>query len=462
EIIPSFKPNIEKFEKLQFCNQRREFLKIREQFKNLSVSQQRKVSENLDSTDENNPYTLLFNVISGLAPDIQKNIVGESVIRACNNELFISPLDTNEGKKYTEYIDFKNLLLQYNESTALDLIDYFREIYPIKGTSHENIVFNNEGSSGLFEPLYDNFIKKKENNIFIQLKQYFPLTKTLTKNKETNPFAFSDFEELQHWINYYYNTYNNFENCKMVFVFVNPGNPHGPYINHKEIHTLIKHYKNNEKILFIIDEAYADFCERKYGYTNKETADYFNGVIENGNTILVRTLSKLYGLPNIRYGYAIGNNKLINNIQKDMSTSFHPILEYIAKICFKKEVHQSYLKEIIDPFLKNTEILKNKYNIELKKHNNNYTRIDDDNTPFATLALGKDFETTALKLFYEWGIITQPGSIGYENIVRISLVNFEDRIKTPLLKRYIPREYSQNINEYNFSAVSKILEKLNS
>ncbi len=80
---------------------------------------------------------------------------------------------------------------------------------------------------------------------------------------------------------------------KIVFI-ANPGNPTGTLVAAEEVRRLRSEL--NENILLILDEAYAEFTERQ---------DYppLFDLVDLGNTIVLRTFSKIYGLAGMRVGW---------------------------------------------------------------------------------------------------------------------------------------------------------------
>jgi len=78
----------------------------------------------------------------------------------------------------------------------------------------------------------------------------------------------------------------------IVFV-CNPGNPTGTRINNSELIRLRESLADN--ILLVIDQAYAEFDDQDH----KAIFD----LIDNGNTIITRTLSKAYALAGQRVGW---------------------------------------------------------------------------------------------------------------------------------------------------------------
>jgi len=84
-----------------------------------------------------------------------------------------------------------------------------------------------------------------------------------------------------------------------LVVITNPNNPTGTIVSHEAIGEFINNVPGTAKIL--VDEAYVDFVKQPGFYSASSFA------IEKENVIVSRTFSKVYGLPGVRMGYAIGD-----------------------------------------------------------------------------------------------------------------------------------------------------------
>jgi histidinol-phosphate aminotransferase len=87
-----------------------------------------------------------------------------------------------------------------------------------------------------------------------------------------------------------------------IIFIANPNNPTGTMVGRDEFEAFLKRVPKN--VLVCLDEAYCEFVTRK---------DYPNGLdyIDNGNVVVLRTFSKLYGLAGLRLGYAVANEQVI-------------------------------------------------------------------------------------------------------------------------------------------------------
>ena len=87
------------------------------------------------------------------------------------------------------------------------------------------------------------------------------------------------------------------ERTKVVFL-ANPNNPTGTYLPFAEVKRL--HAGLPPHVLLVIDAAYAEYVARN---------DYAAGIelaAESENVVMTRTFSKIYGLANLRLGWAYG------------------------------------------------------------------------------------------------------------------------------------------------------------
>ncbi len=94
---------------------------------------------------------------------------------------------------------------------------------------------------------------------------------------------------------------------KLVFL-ANPNNPTGTFIPIDEVRRLHAGLPGN--VLLVLDAAYAEYVRRN---------DYEAGielVLTNKNIIMTRTFSKIYGLANLRLGWAYGPAEIISILNR--------------------------------------------------------------------------------------------------------------------------------------------------
>ncbi|AQW20556.1 histidinol-phosphate transaminase [Lentilactobacillus curieae] len=94
------------------------------------------------------------------------------------------------------------------------------------------------------------------------------------------------------------------EKTKLIWL-CNPNNPTGSVLSRQQILKFASGLPTTT--LLVVDEAYIDFTD-----TNETL---INDVEENENLIVLRTLSKAYGLANFRVGFAVCPNSLVSVFQ---------------------------------------------------------------------------------------------------------------------------------------------------
>jgi histidinol-phosphate aminotransferase len=92
-----------------------------------------------------------------------------------------------------------------------------------------------------------------------------------------------------------------------IIYLANPNNPTGTIFRKKEFEKFLSHVPDN--IIVILDEAYTIYAEADPDYPNGLNYDY-------SNLIVMRTLSKAFGLAGLRAGYAAGPEHLIKQMYK--------------------------------------------------------------------------------------------------------------------------------------------------
>ena len=134
---------------------------------------------------------------------------------------------------------------------------------------------------------------------------------------------------------------NNFFKRKTKFIYIaNPNQPSGVYINKKNILKIIEKAKKNNTYV-VIDEAYIDFSE----------FESLSIMIKKfKNLIILKSLSKSFGMAGVRIGYILANpeiNKILNTVRANHDVSFFSIkaAEYFMK---NLKISKNFINEIKD------------------------------------------------------------------------------------------------------------------
>lgn len=96
---------------------------------------------------------------------------------------------------------------------------------------------------------------------------------------------------------------------RLVFI-ANPNNPTGTYNTVSEVEEFLKEFGNQDDILIVFDEAYTEFVRAK---DYKSAQSYFS---QYKNIVVLKTLSKIYGLAGLRVGVMMAPAETIELVNR--------------------------------------------------------------------------------------------------------------------------------------------------
>lgn len=157
-----------------------------------------------------------------------------------------------------------------------------------------------------------------------------------------------------------------------TLLLINPDNPSGNYICKDDVLKLAR-WAQNKNITFIVDESFVDFADKEESPTLLE--DYI--LNDYPELIIVKSISKSFGVPGLRLGIlASHNTKLISELKKDVAIwNINSFGEFYMQIFEKykgdyttaiekfKEVRREYLEELSN--VKNLRVLPTQANYVL-------------------------------------------------------------------------------------------------
>lgn len=94
------------------------------------------------------------------------------------------------------------------------------------------------------------------------------------------------------------------ENRPGVAFICNPNNPTGTYLSYEDVRTILSASRDT---LFVLDEAYVNFIDRKWLSTDLTKLD---------NVIILRSMTKDYAIAGLRLGYAVASETIINALRR--------------------------------------------------------------------------------------------------------------------------------------------------
>ncbi|MDO5707963.1 MAG: histidinol-phosphate transaminase [Andreesenia angusta] len=120
----------------------------------------------------------------------------------------------------------------------------------------------------------------------------------------------------------------------------NPNNPTGKLLSEIELESILKNAKQKDQIVFI-DESFIEFSD---GRTAK---DY----IEEYNLFILRSITKIYGVPGLRVGFGIGSKEIIKKMDRIKepwsinSLALDALELYLIDEDYKKKTLEWYKRE---------------------------------------------------------------------------------------------------------------------
>ncbi|MGV8146950.1 MAG: pyridoxal phosphate-dependent aminotransferase [Alkaliphilus sp.] len=122
-------------------------------------------------------------------------------------------------------------------------------------------------------------------------------------------------------------------------VLAHPNNPDGNVLTLEKMRKIVDFARKNKKKL-IIDETFFD-------YTNEQVS-FTSFLEEEVDLIVIKAITKFYGLPGIRFGYGLCSDK---NIVEEITNFQRPwninaFAEKFAVVCFKDEKYKENMTSI--------------------------------------------------------------------------------------------------------------------
>ncbi len=192
------------------------------------------------------------------------------------------------------------------------------------------------------------------------------------------------------------------ESTSLIWIS-NPHNPTGKLLTYYEIENFLNQIPNHINV--VLDEAYAE-------YIDGMLLDSFKLRNKYPNLIIIRTLSKAYGLAGVRIGYGIANCNIINKL-KEFIGPFD--LNSYAQLLGERVIEEQYYVNNVREYTK----------IEMKK----FKKSLDDNDieyikSYASFIMIKTNELTENieKTLFKKGISIKNGKyIGFPGWIRVSI-----------------------------------------
>ena len=215
--------------------------------------------------------------------------MSDELIRMMTNENLFGP-----SPKVIEAIkEYAKNVYRYPEPTCIELREKLAEYNHVEP---ENIYLS-PGSLSALDAIFRGILEP-DDNIVLALPTYDPYLlrlqvvgakAKLVQMKE--PEFDRDIEGML----------NAVDSKTKIVILMNPHNPVGKELPQSDVEPFLE-----KDVLLVIDEAYFEF--------HRQT--YLNLLKDHENVVILRTMSKAFGIADLRVGYLIGNEKIVDYLGK--------------------------------------------------------------------------------------------------------------------------------------------------
>ncbi|CAL4318705.1 histidinol-phosphate transaminase [Buchnera aphidicola] len=185
---------------------------------------------------------------------------------------------------------------RYPECQSKDLLLKYANYSSV---SIQNILIS-RGSDEAIELLMKVFCTPKKDCIITFPPTYSMYSKISEIYNIKNKSIFLNFDHGFSLSNFM----NALDDVKLIYI-CRPNNPTGEFLSFSNIINILN--VTYKKALVIIDEAYIEFC---YSYSLVYLLNFYS------HLVILRTLSKSFGLAGIRCGFTLANKQTINLLKK--------------------------------------------------------------------------------------------------------------------------------------------------
>lgn len=218
------------------------------------------------------------------------------------------------------------------------------------------------------------------------------------------------------------------KNPSLVYI-CNPNNPTGLALQSEYIRFLLEKFPTT---MFLIDEAYVEFANE---YTCK------NHVLEHDNILISRTMSKAFGLANVRFGYLIASSENIKYVSSIRNSKNITTFAQEAVIGALSDVN--YMREHV----KNVNIAKRYFVNEINQCCNEKFYAFESNANFVLIKCYNQLNKKEILDYLEKNNVfirnvSQSDSV--QNCIRVTIGTLEQmKFVLSLFKKYLNLNYSR-------------------
>jgi histidinol-phosphate/aromatic aminotransferase/cobyric acid decarboxylase-like protein len=297
--------------------------------------------------------------------------------------------------------------------------DVSRYISKAIGVDARNIFVGN-GAIEVIQAVMHRFVKSKICVIIPTFSSYYefarPDTEVIYYKLEKDDNYTLDPEQYLSFVK---------EHKPDSIAIINPNNPNGGYLNKEDLIHILENLKDLENV--IIDESFIHFAYENVELSQITTEELID---RYSNLIIVKSMSKDFGIAGIRAGYAVMHEDRIKVL---LGNGYLWNVSGLADYFFKIYADPTFIEEydiVRKKYIMNTLM----FLTELNNLNNKGIRIYPSKANFALIELTNGLTSFdfSMKLLVEYGVYVRDCSdkIGLDGqFVRIASRTFEENLK---------------------------------
>ncbi|MDV4152580.1 histidinol-phosphate transaminase [Clostridium sp. AL.422] len=218
----------------------------------------------------------------------------DKVVKLASNE---NPLGTSEKVK-SIMIDLINEMNMYPDASSFD----FKEALSKKIGVNKNMIFCGAGSDSLINVICEVFLDKDDESIMAEITfpRYESNTKLMGAKAIKVPLRNNGLDLVA--------MVDAINNKTKIIWLCNPNNPTGGIFTKDQLGMVLDRIPKD--VIIVMDEAYGEYV------TSEDYPDSLELIKSYPNMIILKTLSKAYGLASLRFGYGIANEKIVDYMNR--------------------------------------------------------------------------------------------------------------------------------------------------
>jgi len=234
--------------------------------------------------------------------DVKAKYNREDFIKLASNESPLKPFES-VVEALKKSVDKQNL---YPDPLCRDLLSVASNYYGI----NENQILAGNGSNELIDLLIKLFCNPGDKVLtskgaFIAYKVCTQANRADLVEVDLNPDHSISLENYSIELE---KLKEKNELPKIIFI-PNPNNPTGTYITEKSLDEFMSKWGGNKDLIVVVDEAYNEFVSAADFATAKKYLHF-------ENVVMLKTMSKVFGLAGLRLGFLIGSEHLLSYVHR--------------------------------------------------------------------------------------------------------------------------------------------------